>query len=154
MSDIHRGDIVHNRKVFDDPSPAREHPGLNTHASPTPVVDAGRVFVHYGSAGTACLDAVTGEVLWERRDLPCDHRVRAGSSPIVDDERLFLVFDGVDQQYVVALDRQTGETRWRQDRAGLSDPVEVLPRVGLRGAREDRWRRSPTTAASPTRRQR
>jgi outer membrane protein assembly factor BamB len=72
--------------------------------------------VHFGSYGTACLDTKTGEKLWERRDLPCDHFRGPGSSPILHDNFLFVAFDGFDLQYVVALDKKTGETLWRRDR--------------------------------------
>jgi hypothetical protein len=99
--DLESGKIVHDIKVFDVADPQKENPKLNTHASPTPVVEEGRVYVHFGAYGTACLDTQSGKTLWERRDLKCDHRVRAGSSPILDGESLFLVFDGVDTQYTL-----------------------------------------------------
>jgi outer membrane protein assembly factor BamB len=114
--DLQSGSIVKDIKVFDvaAPQPARE--GYNTHATPTPYVEEGRIYVHFGAYGTACLDTRTGQKLWERRDLKCDHRVRPASSPIVDGDRLFLVFDGVDVQFVVALDKNTGQTVWQRER--------------------------------------
>jgi hypothetical protein len=56
-------------------------------ASRTPVIAGGSVFVHFGSAGTACLDAASGAILWKRQDLPCDHHRGPGSSPIPWQER-------------------------------------------------------------------
>ena len=77
--DLESGDIIHDIKVFDVENPQLEHPDTNSHASPTPIVEAGRVYVHYGTYGTACLDSETGDILWERRNLNCDHRVRPAS---------------------------------------------------------------------------
>jgi len=113
--DADGGRILHDVTVFEIADPAFCHP-YNSPASPTPVVVDGRLFVHFGSAGTACLDAATGEILWRRQDLPCDHHRGPGSSPIPWRDRLFVNFDGYDVQYVVALDQATGRTLWRTDR--------------------------------------
>ena len=90
---------------------------FNSHATPTPCLDGGKVYVHFGSYGTACLDAATGKTLWSRDDLPCDHWRGPASSPVVSGKRLFLLFDGHDKQFVVALDTTTGDTIWRKERA-------------------------------------
>jgi hypothetical protein len=45
----------------------------NTHASPSPVVEPGRLYVHFGAMGTACLDSRTGKILWRNQDLIIDH---------------------------------------------------------------------------------
>lgn len=109
------GNILHNIKLFDVEKPGYCIP-TNSYASPTPVVEPGRVYVHFGTYGTACLDTVTGKTQWERRDLPCDHFRAPGSSPILYGDSLFVNFDGFDVQYVVALDNATGETRWKSTR--------------------------------------
>lgn len=81
------------------------------------MIEEGRVYVHFGSYGTAALDTRTGKVLWERRDLPCNHWQGPGSSPILHGDLLLIVhFDGFDVQYAVALDKRTGRTVWRSDR--------------------------------------
>ena len=80
-------------------------------------MDGGRVYLSFGSPGTACVDRATKEVLWTRTDLVCDHFRGAGSSPIVVDDLLILTMDGADVQYVIALDKLTGETRWRTERS-------------------------------------
>lgn len=110
------GRIVHERVVFEveEPGPLSK---LNSHASPSPVIDEERVYVHFGTDGTACLDAESGETLWRRRDLNCTHLVGAGSSPLLVGDLLLLQFDGSDAQFVVALDKDTGETRWRRERS-------------------------------------
>lgn len=119
--DFDNGKIVQNIKVFDYiETPIVEayksRYQMNSPASPTPVVEQGRVYVHFGSQGTACLDTESGEKLWERRDLHCDQIQYGGSSPIVDEDSLFVAFDGIDKQFFVALDKRTGQTRWLQNR--------------------------------------
>jgi outer membrane protein assembly factor BamB len=113
--DLTSGQVRIDRKVFDvqNPPDIRKY---NTYASPTPVIHGGRLYASWGSAGLACLDTETGETLWERRDLPCDHYRGAGSSPIIHNGKLYLHYDGYDFQYVVALDIATGATIWRTDR--------------------------------------
>jgi len=113
--DAETGRILHDLTLFEPAEPAFCHP-YNSHASPTPVLVDGKVFIHFGSAGTACLDAATGEVLWRRQDLACDHHRGPGSSPIPWRDRLFVNFDGFDVQYVVALDQATGKTLWKTAR--------------------------------------
>jgi outer membrane protein assembly factor BamB len=109
------GQVVQDKLVFEIAEPQYCIP-FNSYASPTPVIEAGRVYVHYGAAGTACLDTASGETLWTRQDLPCDHHRSAGSSPILYGDLLVVAFDGFDVQYVVALDKITGKTVWRRDR--------------------------------------
>jgi len=129
--DLRTGKVIHDIKVFDVPEPQLENPGLNTHATPTPVVEEGRVYVSYGTYGTACLDTRTGKKLWERRDLNCDHRVRPGSSPIVDGDSIYLHLDGVDAQFVAALDKRTGGTRWIEKRKVDSDLGDTMRALGF-----------------------
>lgn len=109
------GKIVHDLLLLENDEPAFCHP-LNSYATPTPVVESGRVYVHFGSYLTACLDSGTGEVLWKRTDFECDHHRGPASSPILHDGKLFVAFDGFDVQYVVALDKDSGDTVWKQNR--------------------------------------
>jgi outer membrane protein assembly factor BamB len=110
------GKIGLNRLLFRVADPQFCH-RFNSYASPTPAVEEGRVYVSFGSPGTAALDTHTGTVLWERRDFECNHFRGAGSSPIVHGDLLYLHFDGSDHQYVVALDKHTGRTVWRTPRS-------------------------------------
>jgi outer membrane protein assembly factor BamB len=109
------GKVIHDVEVFAVKEPAFCHP-FNSYASPTPAIEAGRVYVHFGTYGTACLDTKTGRVLWSRRDLHCDHFRGPGSSPILYGDLLIVHFDGVDRQFLVALDKATGKTVWQKDR--------------------------------------
>ena len=106
------GQILLDRKLFDVANPRPLSNPINTYASPSPTIEEGRVYVHFGSYGTACLDTGTFEVLWQRRDLPCDHWRGPASSPVLWKDLLFLHMDGADVQYVVALDKTTGANRW------------------------------------------
>ncbi|HEV3257107.1 MAG TPA: PQQ-binding-like beta-propeller repeat protein [Gemmataceae bacterium] len=114
--DRRTGKVLHDVAVFDVKKPAFCI-SFNSYASPTPALEAGRAYVHFGSAGTACLDSASGKVLWSRQDLPCDHWRGPGSSPILWHDLLIVHFDGFDRQYVVALDKATGRTAWKKDRA-------------------------------------
>ncbi len=120
--DLDSGEVVVDRVVFEVAEPEPRN-GLNSYASPSPVVAEGRVFVHFGTYGTACLDAETGETVWSRTDLKCDHLEGPGSSPLLQDGRLFLHLDGADVQYLVALDPKTGETLWRTERTADLEPL-------------------------------
>jgi outer membrane protein assembly factor BamB len=113
--DLDTGKIIHDRKLFEVSELQITHP-TNTFASPTPYIEEGRVYIHFGSYGTACLDTKTGETIWERHDLECDHFRGPGSSPIVHGDLLYLTFDGYDLQYIAALDKKTGKTVWKKDR--------------------------------------
>ncbi len=113
--DLESGKILHDIKLWEIESPQFCIP-YNSYASCTPVIEEGRVYVHFGSQGTAALDTQTGSVIWSRRDLPCNHFRGPGSSPILVDNLLVLTFDGFDYQYVTALDKTTGQTVWRTDR--------------------------------------
>jgi outer membrane protein assembly factor BamB len=114
--DRDNGKILQDLKLFEVPAPQYAHP-FNSYGSPTPVIEPGRVYVTFGSPGTACLDTTTGKKLWERRDFVCNHFRGAGSSPIVYHDLLIMNFDGSDFQFVVALNKNTGETVWKTDRS-------------------------------------
>ena len=135
--DLETGKVTKNIKVFDmierkvDPAYKADSPHLNSPATPTPVVDAGRVFVSFGSQGIACLNRKTGDKVCERRDLRIYQPVRQGSSPIVDDSNLYVAYDGTDQQFFVALDKATGETRWKTDRNVGTDWNATLRARGI-----------------------
>ena len=114
--DRESGRITHDLQLFEVENPQFAHK-FNTYASPTAVLEPGRAYVTFGSPGTACLDTATGKVLWERRDFVCNHYRGAGSSPILHGDLLIMHFDGSDHQFLVALDKKTGQTRWRVERS-------------------------------------
>ena len=113
--DRDKGTIVYDTKVFQIEKPQFAH-AFNSHASCTPAIEDGRVYVHFGSSGTACLDTKTGEKVWEQTDLKCDHWRGPGSSPIIYQDKLILIFDGHDKQYVTALHKSNGKPAWTTSR--------------------------------------
>jgi outer membrane protein assembly factor BamB len=114
--DRDRGQVLHDVKVFDVEQVDAINPA-NSYASPTPVIEAGRLYVHFGTYGTACLDTLTGQVLWSRRDLKCNHEMGPGSSLASVGNLLVFHVDGLDQQYVIALDKASGKTVWKTPRS-------------------------------------
>ena len=123
------GKIEHDIHVFDVKSP-QAITNENTYASPTPVVEEGRVYVHFGTYGTACISTKDGQILWKRRDLNCDHEIGAGpaSSPFIYNNFLIFNVDGRDVQYVIALNNKTGETAWKTNRSVDFSGVQVNQR--------------------------
>ena len=110
------GKITRDIQVFATEKP--DHvASVNSYASPTSAIEAGRVYVHYGTYGTACLDTGSGAILWTRRDLRCDHHEGPGSSLMLHQNLLIFNVDGRDVQYVVALDKATGKTVWKTERS-------------------------------------
>ncbi len=84
----------------------------NSHASPTPILDNGKLYVHFGHQGTACLD-LTGKKLWENRDLFYQPQHGAGSTPVLVDDHLIFTCDGRDEQSVAALHIADGKLAWQ-----------------------------------------
>ena len=124
--DLTSGRIIHDVEVFHPERPQRIHRN-NSYATPSAVVEKGSVYVHYGSHGTACLDTKTGEVVWRRDDLNCNHLQGPVSSPILYEDLLILSLEGTDVQFVVALDKKTGKNVWRYDRPReLYENIEPL----------------------------
>lgn len=113
--DLNTGAVIHDIPVFEPENPQRIN-GNNTYATPSPVIEEGRVYVHFGTFGTACIDAKTGNVLWKRTDLNCEHMQGPGSSPFLYKDLLILHLEGTDVQFITALNKQTGDSVWRYDR--------------------------------------
>ena len=111
--DITTGQETLNVEVFriDDlraPNPK------NSLASPSPIIDGDHVYVHFGSYGTAAL-TTAGEIVWSTQ-FTYQSQHGNGGSPIVYGDLLILSCDGFDTAFVVALDKRTGEIRWKTER--------------------------------------
>jgi outer membrane protein assembly factor BamB len=104
------GRILHDVELFRRDAPLAIHK-KNSHASPTPLIDGERIYVHFGTYGTACV-AADGAVIWKRQiDYPHVHG--PGPSPVLANGLLVLVCDAADAPFLVALDAKTGEIRWK-----------------------------------------
>lgn len=109
------GKVLHYRMLHEVNDPELIHT-LNSYASPTPAISGDHVICHFGSYGTWCVNRSTGETVWKNDGVVVEHSVGPGSSPIVEDGVVLLVFDGTDKQFVVGLDVKTGKEIWRTAR--------------------------------------
>lgn len=132
--DARTGDLLWNKEVFRQETTAKMHE-KNSHASPTPIVTADAVYVHFGPYGTA-RTTLDGEVVW-RTALPYKPVHGTGGSPALAGDLLVICCDGGDEQCVVGLDTRTGEIRWKtprgtQPRRGFSFATPLVCTVADR----------------------
>jgi len=119
------GRLIHNVELLVEPRPQPTH-STNTFASPTPVLEEGRLYCHFGSYGTACLDTATQRVVWTNRDLVIQHENGPGSSPVVWGDYVIFHCDGSDAQFIAALDKRTGKLAWKTARSGAMNAEPQL----------------------------
>ncbi|HAM10100.1 MAG TPA: quinonprotein alcohol dehydrogenase, partial [Bacteroidales bacterium] len=117
------GREIFNIRLFELDKTYSKH-DFNTYATPTPCIEQGFVYIHFGTSGTACLRTTDGSVVWKRTDLNCEHIQGPASSPVIYKNMLILHLEGSDIQYIVALDKTTGKTIWKTDR-----PAEVYDKL-------------------------
>jgi outer membrane protein assembly factor BamB len=108
--DAATGKPVWDVEVFTATSPRMHR--KNSHASPTPVFENGRLYVHFGHLGTACLDAATGKSIWSTQEFAYSPVHGAGSSPVLFEDLLIFSADAETDPKVIALDKTTGKQRW------------------------------------------
>jgi outer membrane protein assembly factor BamB len=109
------------------PHEAGHHTG--SVASASPVTDGEHVFAFFGSRGLYCLDT-QGKLLWKKDlgQMHTKHGHGEGSSPALHGETLVVNWDHEEQSFLVALDKRTGNQRWRVARAedtSWSTPIVV-----------------------------
>ena len=117
--DLQSGKLQKNVKVFDLEEFGRIH-GKNSHASPSVFIDGDLIFVHFGDYGTACLDRTNGKVLW-KKEFKVGHFHGPGGSPLIHENLLILNRDGAEKQYLIALNKKTGEQVWKTDRKHVNE---------------------------------
>jgi outer membrane protein assembly factor BamB len=125
--DFTTGEIIHNISLFRPDNIESIH-DLNSYATPTPAIEEGFIYLHFGTYGTVCLDTQTGQKVWERTDLNCTHVQGPGSSPLIWKNILILHLEGDDVQFIVALEKKTGETIWEIHRPEYL--MEALAPIG------------------------
>jgi outer membrane protein assembly factor BamB len=113
---VNTGAIEQNVELFQLKSPKLMN-AKNSFASPTPVVEGDRVYLHFGAYGTACITQ-SGEIVWKTKLEYDNGQHGPGGSPIIYDDLLIVSCDGLELQYVVALDKATGKVRWKKTREG------------------------------------
>ena len=92
----------------------------NSHASPTPILDGERVYVHFGADGTACLSA-EGKVLWSLK-LPYKAAYGPSSSPVLYKDLLIIPCQGAMFVFTIALDKETGKEAAGSSRTKAGSP--------------------------------
>jgi outer membrane protein assembly factor BamB len=104
----------------------------------TPTVDGDRVFSLGAMGHLFCLDAATGNVIWQK-NLPKDFGTKIpvwgmAGAPLVDGDQLIILAGGEPGALVVSLDKRTGQERWRAlegEEPGYCAPV-ILEVAGQR----------------------
>ncbi|MEO6724934.1 MAG: PQQ-binding-like beta-propeller repeat protein [Blastocatellia bacterium] len=114
--DRNTGAVQQNIEIFRLKSSGPLH-AKNSLASPTPLLEGDRIYLHFGTHGTACITQ-SGEIIWKTR-LDYDNGQHGpGGSPVIYDDLLIVSCDGQNEQYVAALDKLTGKVKWKKNRAG------------------------------------
>jgi outer membrane protein assembly factor BamB len=93
----------------------------NSHASPSPIVEGDRVYVHFGHLGTACLSAAEGAPVWSTREFAYAPVHGAGGSPVIEGDALIFNADAESNPAVIALDKTTGKLKWRFERRSAAN---------------------------------
>ena len=112
--DLKSGKVLHDISLANVENPELINP-MNSYASPTAAIADGKVVCHFGADGTWCLDASSGEKIWDTKYV-IDHSVGAGSSPMIYKDKVILVCDGIDQQFVAAVSLTDGKEIWKTKR--------------------------------------
>lgn len=115
--DLQTGEKKFEIELFDISNPPPIN-SLNSFASPTPITDGTFIYISFGSFGTVCLDRQDGSVRWKHDKYQVVHETGPGTSPILYEDLLIIHFDGTDRQFVVALDKESGDERWLTKRTG------------------------------------
>ncbi|MEI7729786.1 MAG: PQQ-binding-like beta-propeller repeat protein [Verrucomicrobiota bacterium] len=115
------GRLLWNTEIFKSTeTQAKPMNGKNSHASPTPVLESDRLYVHFGHNGTACLD-VTGKIIWRMNSLSYPPTHGNGGSPILVDNKLVYNADATSAPFIAALDKATGKVLWKVNRETLAN---------------------------------
>ncbi|HSJ02178.1 MAG TPA: PQQ-binding-like beta-propeller repeat protein [Verrucomicrobium sp.] len=110
------GKILWDQEVFvvDTPHTQGIH-GKNSYASPTPIVEDDRIYAHFGHFGTACLD-IAGKIKWKTQQIVYSPVHGNGSCPVLVDGLLIYNADAASNPFIVALDKDNGNVRWKINR--------------------------------------
>jgi outer membrane protein assembly factor BamB len=88
-------------------------------ASPSPVTDGERVYAWFGTGQLVVLD-LDGKLVWEKHlgkvYQPFDIAWGHSSSPALYRDSVLLLCGHDNASYIVALDKKTGEEKWKVDR--------------------------------------
>ena len=113
--DYRTGKILFDILLFSPDSIYNKH-NINSYATPTPCIEKGSLYVHFGRYGTACINTESGNVVWQRTDIEFLDVQGPGSSLFLYKNMLILHCEGIDKQLLLALDKSTGQTIWQTER--------------------------------------
>ncbi len=114
--DAKDGHVLWDTEIFQpEPTAAAAMHRKNSLASPTPIVTADRLYVHFGHMGTAALD-LNGKVVWKQTELAYPPTHGNGGSPALVGDTLVFGCDGGKEPLVAGLDAVTGKVRWKTPR--------------------------------------
>jgi outer membrane protein assembly factor BamB len=127
------GRLIQDIEVFQLDDAGKQHQ-KNSFASPTPLIENDRIYVHYGRLGTAAV-TTAGRIVWKKQ-LEYAYQHGTGPSPVLHGDLLIIPCDGTDVQYVVALHKATGEVAWKKDRPSPGAMAFATPLIIEAGGRK------------------
>jgi len=115
--DFNTGLIRWQRELHSAPPPMKRHL-KNSFASETPVTDGRRVYVYFGNIGFVGAFNMSGETVWQKEIEVYNTTLEMGTaaSPILHEDRLYIVNDNTSRSFMAAFDKDSGEEVWRVDR--------------------------------------
>jgi outer membrane protein assembly factor BamB len=132
--DVKSGAVVADVELFRLRNANLKNP-KNSHASPTPIIEGDRVYVHFGGDGTAAMDAMSGAIIWKAQ-FPYASQHGSGGSPVLYKDLLIFSADGHYEAFVLALDKRTGDVRWKTPRQKPFDQAYTTPLLIQVGGRD------------------
>lgn len=129
--DLDSGKLLHNIELMTDDLDFGHDsiPSEVPFASPTPVIEKGKLYCHFGAHGTACLDTATQKVLWTNRDLKVSRLNGSGASSTLCGDLLLVHCDAFSEESLALLDKKTGKLAWQKKRSGKKYEINgQLPR--------------------------
>ena len=101
--------------------PHEGHHQTGSFASASPITDGKHLYASFGSRGIYCFD-LDGNPKWDKNlgQLKIRFSFGEGSSPALHKDTLVQICDQEEGSYVVALDAQTGQEKWRKPREEVS----------------------------------
>lgn len=115
--DLESGKILKNLEVHQEKDPQFIQID-NSYATPSPILDGETLYCHFGSGGMLALDTKSDKVLWTFTDLKVKHENGPGSTPVLWNDLLIVHCDGIDQQYIIAVNKKDGSLAWKTERTG------------------------------------
>ena len=120
------GKLLWDVEVFKNEEVPAKH-NRNSYASPTPLLEGDRLYVTFGTMGTACLSTKDGAKVWENRELKWDQQNGPGGSMAGHGDLLLIPCDGADVQFEAALSKKDGTIVWKSDARTRSAPGSRSP---------------------------